>query len=74
MRKRGSRIISLKINDIGVDLNLATKEDFAPLLLFRTGSWVHNMKLASKAKRMGLKFSAYDVFKADMRKDSPKIS
>ena len=55
LEKRGSRIISLKINEIGLDLNLATKETFTPLLLFRTGSWRHNMKLATKAKRMGVK-------------------
>ena len=69
VEKRGSRIISLKINDVGVDLNLATKESFVPLLLFRTGSWQHNMKLASKAKRLGLKFSPYGVFKNGKRVD-----
>ena len=69
VEKRGSRIISLKINDVGVDINLATKETFIPLLLFRTGSWQHNMKLASKAKRLGLKFSPYGVFKDDKRID-----
>lgn len=67
--KHGKQIFSLKINDIGVDLNLATKENFAPLLLFRTGSWQHNMKLATKAKRMGLKFSPYGVFKNGKRID-----
>ena len=67
--KRGSRIISLKINDIGVDLNLATKESFVPLLFFRTGSWKHNQKLAIKAKRRGLKFSPYGVFRGKERLD-----
>ena len=69
VEKRGSRIISLKINDIGVDLNLATKENFVPLLLFRTGSWEHNMKLATKAKRLGFKFSPYGVFNEGKRID-----
>ena len=69
VEKRGVRIITLKINDVGVDLNLASKENFAPLLLFRTGSWQHNMKLATKAKRLGLKFSPYGVFKDDKRID-----
>lgn len=70
VEKKGSRIISLKINNIGVDLNLATKENFAPLLLFRTGSWKSNMRLATKAKQMGLKFSPYGVFRGDKRIDS----
>ena len=69
VEKRGSRIISLKINDIGIDLNLATKENFTPLLLFRTGSWQHNQKLATKAKRLGLKFSPYGVFEDGKRID-----
>ncbi len=69
LEKRGSRIVSLKINDIGVDLNLATKKTFTPLLLFRTGSWQHNQKLAIIAKRKGLKFSPYGVFKDGKRID-----
>ena len=69
VEKRGKLIISLKIRDEGVDLNLATEETFVPLLLFRTGSWQHNTKLATKAKRLGLKFSPYGVFKDDKRID-----
>lgn len=56
VEKRGNKIISLRIDGVGVDLNLATKETFTPILLFRTGSWEHNTKLASKALRLGLKF------------------
>ena len=69
VEKQGKLIISLKIGDVGVDLNLATKENFASLLLWRTGSWQHNMKLATKAKQKGLKFSPYGVFKDEKRID-----
>jgi DNA polymerase (family 10) len=67
--KRGSRIVNLKINGVGVDLNFASKENFAPILLFRTGSEAHNEKLARKAKRLVLKFSVYGVFKDGKRID-----
>ncbi|MFH0748566.1 MAG: hypothetical protein V1915_01390 [Candidatus Bathyarchaeota archaeon] len=69
VEKRGKLIISLKIGDVGVDLNLATTENFAPLLLFRTGSWESNMRLATKAQQKGLKFSPYGVFNGDKRID-----
>lgn len=61
--------MSLKIKGVGVDLNFATKDNFGALLLFRTGSMDHNVKLASKAKKMGLKFSPYGVFKDGKRID-----
>jgi DNA polymerase (family 10) len=66
---RGSRIVSLKIHGVGVDLNFASEATFIPILLFRTGSEAHNERLARKAKRLRLKFSVYGVFKDGKRVD-----
>ncbi|MCW4038742.1 MAG: hypothetical protein NWF13_08425 [Candidatus Bathyarchaeota archaeon] len=67
--KRGSRIVNLKIHDVSFDLNFSSEESFIPILFFRTGSEAHNEKLARKAKRLGLKFSVYGVFKDGKRID-----
>jgi DNA polymerase (family 10) len=67
--KRGSRIVNLKIHGVGIDLNFASEDNIVPILLFRTGSEAHNEKLAKKAKRLGLKFSVYGVFKDGKRVD-----
>ena len=39
------------------------------MLLFRTGSCQHNAKSTITAKRRGLKFSLYGVFKDEVRID-----
>jgi len=67
--KRGDRVAQLVIDGVSVDLYSATKEDFAPLLFIRTGSAQSNMRLASKARSIGLKFSHYGVFNGDERVD-----
>lgn len=67
--KRGQRVANLKIRGVGVDLNFCNQAEFAPMLLFRTGSWQFNTRLASKAKRLGLKFSPHGVFKGGKRID-----
>ena len=67
--KSGDKVAQLIINGVNVDLYFAKKEDFIALLLFRTGSAQNNMKLASKARSMGLKFSHYGVFKGATRID-----
>jgi len=52
------KIWSLKTGGISVDLYLAGPEQFATLLLVRTGSASHNIKLASRARAMGLALKA----------------
>ena len=66
--KKGENIVNLEIEDVGVDLNFATRDNFNALLLFRTGSESHNTMLAAKARRMGLRFSPYGVFTEDGRR------
>jgi DNA polymerase/3'-5' exonuclease PolX len=63
--KKGPKVVNLEIEGVGVDLNYATHETFNAILLFRTGSEVHNTMLAAKARRMGLRFSPYGVFTED---------
>ena len=67
--KRGDKVAQLIIDGVNVDLYSATKENFASLLFIRTGSAQSNMRLASKARSMGLKFSHYGVFNGDERVD-----
>ena len=40
-----------------VDLYLADHETYEPLILIRTGSWQHNVKLSTIALRKGLKLT-----------------
>lgn len=63
--KRGPKVVNLRIDGVGVDLNFATRETFDALLLFRTGSEAHNTMLATKARRMGLRFTPYGVYTHD---------
>lgn len=60
--KKGPKVVNLEIEGVGVDLNYATHETFNAILLFRTGSEVHNTMLTAKARRIGLRFSPYGVF------------
>jgi DNA polymerase/3'-5' exonuclease PolX len=52
------KIWKFQVKGMPVDVYLATPETFATLLLIRTGSAEHNVLLASRAKRMGLKLRA----------------
>jgi len=63
------KIWALKVGGISVDLYIAGPEQFATLLLVRTGSASHNIKLASRAKAMGLalKASGDGIFRGDER-------
>ena len=63
------KIWSLKCGGISVDLYLAGPEQFATLLLVRTGSWKHNIALASRARAMGLalKASGDGIFRDEER-------
>jgi DNA polymerase (family 10) len=63
------KIWSLKVSGISVDLYLAGPEQFATLLLVRTGSASHNIKLASRARAMGLalKASGDGIFRDEER-------
>jgi len=63
------KIWSLKCGGISVDLYLAGPEQFATLLLVRTGSASHNISLASRARAMGLalKASGDGIFRGDER-------
>lgn len=43
---------------IDLDIYVATPETWATLLLIRTGSAAHNIRLCSRAKNMGMKLHA----------------
>ena len=46
-----------------VDLYLADHETYEPLILIRTGSWQHNVKLSTIALRKGLKLTHHGLAK-----------
>jgi len=52
--KMGSTTIQFVYQDAQVDLYFATPETWITLLVIRTGSAEHNIKLCQKAKSMGL--------------------
>jgi len=64
--KAGPELVTLKIptstlsETIQVDIYKARPETWGVLLLIRTGSKEHNIKLCSRAKSMGLMLSAAD--------------
>jgi DNA polymerase (family 10) len=55
--KRGDNIAQLTIKDVNVDLYVATPETWGGLLLIRTGSAGHNIRLSKRALSMGLKLT-----------------
>ena len=55
--KRGDMIAQLTIKGVNVDLYSATPETWGALLLIRTGSAEHNIKLSQIALRKGMKLS-----------------
>jgi len=56
--RKGPKIATLKFPGSTVDFYVATPETWGILLLIRTGSKQHNIKLCSKAREMGLMLSA----------------
>lgn len=61
--KHGEKAAQLTINGINVDLYSATEETWEPLLLIRTGSAEHNIKLAMIAQKKGMKLSHKGLIK-----------
>lgn len=55
--KRGDMIAQLTIKGASVDLYVATSETLGPLLLIRTGSAGHNIKLSKRALSKGMKLT-----------------
>jgi len=55
--KHGEKAAQLTIDGINVDLYSATEETWEPLLLIRTGSAEHNIKLSMIARKKGMKLS-----------------
>ncbi|MBN1366607.1 MAG: hypothetical protein JW967_01600 [Dehalococcoidales bacterium] len=51
-------IIQAPVNRYSVDFYIATPETWATLLLIRTGSREHNIKLCSLARQKGMKLHA----------------
>ncbi|MBS3104833.1 hypothetical protein J4234_01095 [Candidatus Woesearchaeota archaeon] len=48
-------------DNVQVDVYIGNKENYEPLLLIRTGSKEHNVKLTTRAQSMGLKLTANGV-------------
>ena len=61
--KRGDRIAQLTIKGVNVDLYSATEQTWGALILIRTGSNAHNIKLSKRALSMGLKLSHKGLIK-----------
>lgn len=54
----GEKLIRVKLPSIMLDIYIASPSTWATLLLIRTGSKEHNIKLCSRAKSMGMKLHA----------------
>ena len=55
--KRGDSIAQLLIRDVNVDLYVTSEQTWEALLLIRTGSAEHNIKLSQIALRKGMKLT-----------------
>ena len=55
---RGEKLMRVMVNEIQVDIYFATPETWATLLLIRTGSKENNIRLATRAKKMGWHLAA----------------
>lgn len=55
-----TKSMSIQLSKCQLDLWFATRATFATRLICRTGSKDHNIWLASRAKRMGLKWNPYE--------------
>ena len=59
LRLKGDKLIRFITKDnTQVDIYIATKENYEPLLLIRTGSKEHNIKLTTRALSMNLQLTA----------------
>jgi len=61
--KRGESIAQLTIEGVNVDLYVASPETYEPLVLIRTGSAGHNIKLSILAHKKGMKLSHRGLIK-----------
>lgn len=61
--KRGNSIAQLTISGVNVDLYVASPETWDALLLIRTGSAAHNIKLSMLARKKGLKLTHKGLMK-----------
>jgi DNA polymerase (family 10) len=55
--KCGEKVAQLTIDGINVDLYSTNSKEWETLLLIRTGSAEHNIKLSIQARKMGMKLS-----------------
>jgi DNA polymerase (family 10) len=55
---RGEKLMRVMVNEIQVDIYFATPKTWATLLLIRTGSKENNIRLATRAKKMGWHLAA----------------
>ena len=59
LKLKGDKLIRLITKDNAqVDIYIATKENYEPLLLIRTGSKEHNVKLTTRALSMNMQLTA----------------
>ena len=59
IKLKGNKLIRfITIDNMQVDVYIATKENYEPLLLIRTGSKEHNIKLTTKAQSLNYKLTA----------------
>lgn len=59
IKLKGDKLTRIMTNDnIQIDVYIATKENYEPLLLIRTGSKEHNIKLTTRALSMNMQLTA----------------
>ena len=61
--KRGDSIAQLLIKDVKVDFYVASKQTWGALLLIRTGSAEHNIKLSQIALKKGMRLTHKELTK-----------
>jgi len=64
--KRGESIAQLTIKGVNVDLYVASPETYEALILIRTGSAEHNIKLSMLAQKKGLKLTHKGLTRGDV--------
>ena len=62
--KCGEKVAKLTIGGINVDLYSTNQKEWEALLLIRTGSAEHNIKLSIQARKMGMKLTHSGLSKA----------
>ena len=69
MKMSGKKIARVDLGKIELDVYFGTEETWSTLLLIRTGSKENNIRLATAAKRKGLRLAASGdgLFKGDER-------